>query len=111
MSRAEYDFGKPWHVVVPTRDGTAVGLTERQVQALALTLAVGAREAAYLLGITETRVRQLTTRVYQKLGATSRWEAAYLLGWITLPPTAQAVLDGLPGVSASPGSPAFQGVS
>lgn len=57
----------------------------KQLQALALSAQLGAKEAAFHLGITEQSVKHRTTALYKKLGVDTRWEALSLLGWIDLP--------------------------
>lgn len=73
-----------------TPDGREVWLTTRQLQCLYVSLEMGTDEAAYLLGLTPKTVKSHMTKLFRKLGVSTRWEAACDLGWVTVP---QALLD------------------
>jgi DNA-binding CsgD family transcriptional regulator len=74
-------------------DGEEAWLSTRALQCLALALSVGADEGAYRLGISTSTFKKHLTKTFQKLGVTTKWEAASELGWIRLPPSLQASLE------------------
>jgi DNA-binding CsgD family transcriptional regulator len=76
-----------------TGDGDEAWLSTRALQCLALALSVGADEGAYRLGISTSTFKKHLTKTFQKLGVTTKWEAASELGWIRLPPSLKASLE------------------
>jgi hypothetical protein len=59
--------------------------TTGQLEALAYTLHFGDQGAADRLGVTPSAVRMRCSRLYDCLGAISKWDAALLLGWVRIP--------------------------
>lgn len=63
--------------------------TARELQVFAAVCRWGCdKDAARALDISQHTVRGHVAKLYVKLGATSRLEAAMLLGWLLLPPAA-----------------------
>lgn len=66
---------------------TEVIVTERELQVLAAVVVEGRhKSAAYRLGISEQTVKNHLSQLYGKLDVGSPSEAAFRLGWITIPP-------------------------
>jgi DNA-binding CsgD family transcriptional regulator len=76
-----------------TGQGDEAWLSTRALQCLALALSVGADEGSYRLGISASTFKKHLTKTFQKLGVTTKWEAAFELGWISLPPSLEASLE------------------
>jgi hypothetical protein len=66
-------------------DGRRVVVPPRRLQALALSLHHGNREAAHRLGVAESTVKNLLVKLNNQLGTFSKWEAATALGWTRIP--------------------------
>lgn len=81
--------GEPHHVsLFPTTDGSGY-LTTRQLQAVALVLAYGHKEAAYLMECSLSSLKRLVGSLYAKLDVANAVEAAFALGWVHWPPDLQ----------------------
>lgn len=59
--------------------------TRRELQALALQLRFGGKEAAHRLGIHHGTMKNLASRLYSRLEVDGAFAAAEALGWLTLP--------------------------
>jgi hypothetical protein len=81
-------------------DGRRVAIPVTQLLALSLALQHGTTEAAFRIGIAETTLKDRLTRLYRKLGAFNKWEAATALGWVRIPPE---LLDASPEANADGG--------
>ena len=61
------------------------GVTKRRLEVFAAALAMGNRDAAEALGLTEQTVKNHVGDLFRALGVNSRCEAAIVLGWLKIP--------------------------
>lgn len=87
-------------------DGTRVYIPVRRLQALALSLQHGNREAGFRMGVAETTVKAMLSKLNRQLGTFNKWEAACALGWVACP---SALLDASPEVVVADGGRSVAG--
>jgi DNA-binding CsgD family transcriptional regulator len=94
LAEAARDRLRPWQPGPPP--------TPRQLESLALVLALGQRNAARAMGVSAMTVKRHLENLYTRTGAGSAIEAAAMVGWLDVPDDVWA--DIMSGVDAPPHS-------